>query len=178
MLSTIDLFIILAYFALMIFLGFYMKNRAKKSKDAYLMAGKSLPWYALGLSDASDMFDISGTMLLTIMAFLYGFKSVWIPWMWPVFNQIFLMVFLSRWLRRSNATTGAEWLKTRFGLTDKGVGQSHKVVVAFALILCIGYMAYAFVGVGEFLQIFLPYERIKDTFPFLNHGEAAFTAGS
>ena len=177
-LSTIDLLIILAYFALMIFLGFYMKNRAKKSKDAYLMAGKSLPWYALGLSDASDMFDISGTMLLTSMAFLYGFKSVWIPWMWPVFNQIFLMVFLSRWLRRSNATTGAEWLKTRFGLTDRGVGQSHKVVVAFALILCIGYMAYAFVGVGEFLQIFLPYERIKDAFPFLNHGEAAFAVGS
>ena len=92
-LSTIDLLIILAYFALMVFLGFYMKNRAKKSKDAYLMAGKSLPWYALGLSDASDMFDISGTMLLVSMAFLYGFKSVWIPWMWPIFNQIFLMVF-------------------------------------------------------------------------------------
>ena len=177
-LSTIDLLIILAYFALMVFLGFYMKNRAKKSKDAYLMAGKSLPWYALGLSDASDMFDISGTMLLTSMAFLYGFKSVFIPWMWPIFNQIFLMVFLSRWLRRSNATTGAEWLKTRFGLTDRGVGQSHKVVVAFALILCIGYMAYAFVGVGEFLQIFIPYERIKDALPFLNHGEAAFAAGS
>ena len=155
-----------------------MKNRANKSKDAYLMGGKVLPWYALGLSDASDMFDIRGTMLLVSMAFLYGFKSVWIPWMWPIFNQIFLMVFLSRWLRRSNATTGAEWLKTRFGLTDKGVGQSHKVVVAFALILCIGYMAYAFVGVGEFLQIFLPYERIKNVLPFLNNGEASFLAGS
>ena len=178
LLSTIDLLIIIAYFALMIFLGFYMKNRANKSKDAYLMGGKTLPWYALGLSDASDMFDISGTMLLVSMAFLYGFKSVWIPWMWPIFNQIFLMVFLSRWLRRSNATTGAEWLKTRFGLTDKGVGQSHKVVVAFALILCIGYMAYAFVGVGEFLQIFIPYERIKNALPFLNHGEAAFITGS
>ena len=177
-LSTIDLLIILAYFALMVFLGFYMKNRAKKSKDAYLMGGKSLPWYALGLSDASDMFDISGTMLLVSMAFLYGFKSVWIPWAWPIFNQIFLMVFLSRWLRRSNATTGAEWLKTRFGLTDRGVGQSHKVVVAFALILCIGYMAYAFVGVGEFLQIFIPYERIKGIFPFLSHGENAFAFDS
>jgi len=142
------------------------------------MAGKSLPWYALGLSDASDMFDISGTMLLVSMAFLYGFKSVWIPWMWPVFNQIFLMVFLSRWLRRSNATTGAEWLKTRFGLTDNGVENGHKVVVAFALILCIGYMAYAFVGVGEFLQIFLPYERVKGVLPFLSHGEDAFAVGS
>ena len=132
----------------------------------------------LGLSDASDMFDISGTMLLVSMAFLYGFKSVFIPWMWPVFNQIFLMVFLSRWLRRSNATTGAEWLQTRFGMSDAGVKNSHKVVVAFALILCIGYMAYAFVGVGEFLQIFLPYERINSFFPFLSHGESAFTPGS
>ena len=178
MLSTLDLLIIAAYFALMIVLGLYMRNQAKKSKDAYLMGGKTLPWYMLGLSDASDMFDISGTMLLVSMAFLYGFKSVFIPWMWPVFNQIFLMVFLSRWLRRSNATTGAEWLSTRFGLNDKGVRQSHLVVVAFALILCVGYMAYAFVGVGEFLQIFLPYERVKDALPFLSHGEAAYAVGS
>lgn len=173
-LSTIDLTIIVAYFAMMVGLGFYMKNKAKRSKDAYLMGGKSLPWYMLGLSDASDMFDISGTMLLVSMAFLYGFKSVWIPWMWPVFNQIFLMVFLSRWLRRSNATTGAEWLTTRFGMTDRGVNQSHIIVVVFALVLCVGYMAYAFVGVGEFLQIFLPYERVKDVFPFLSHGESLF----
>lgn len=178
MLSTLDLLIIAAYFALMIALGLYMRNQAKKSKDAYLMGGKTLPWYMLGLSDASDMFDISGTMLLVSMAFLYGFKSVFIPWMWPVFNQIFLMVFLSRWLRRSNATTGAEWLGTRFGLNDKGVRQSHLVVVFFALILCIGYMAYAFVGVGEFLQIFLPYERIRDVLPFLSAGEGAYGLGT
>ncbi len=178
LLSTIDLVIILFYFLMMIMLGYYMRNQARKSKDAYLMGGKTLPWYMLGLSDASDMFDISGTMLLVSMAFLYGFKSVWIPWMWPVFNQIFLMVFLSRWLRRSNATTGAEWLGTRFGLQDKGVNQSHIIVVIFALLLCIGYMAYAFVGVGEFLQIFLPYERVKDIFPFLSHGESAFAPDS
>lgn len=178
MLSTLDLLIIAAYFALMIALGLYMRNQAKKSKDAYLMGGKTLPWYMLGLSDASDMFDISGTMLLVSMAFLYGFKSVFIPWMWPVFNQIFLMVFLSRWLRRSNATTGAEWLGTRFGLNDKGVRQSHLVVVFFALILCIGYMAYAFVGVGEFLQIFLPYERVREVLPFLSAGEGAYGLGT
>ncbi|MEE1899209.1 sodium:solute symporter family protein [Flavobacterium rakeshii] len=155
-----------------------MKNRAKRSKDSYLMGGKKLPWYMLGLSDASDMFDISGTMLLVSMAFLYGFKSVWIPWMWPVFNQVFLMVFLSKWLRRSNATTGAEWLGTRFGLSDKGVKQSHAVVVVFALMLCVGYMAYAFVGVGEFLEIFIPYESVKEVFPFLDQHVDAFQVGT
>jgi Na+/proline symporter len=50
-LSVIDLSIIHAYFALMVCIGLYMKNQAKKSKDAYLMGGKALPWYMLGLSD-------------------------------------------------------------------------------------------------------------------------------
>lgn len=177
-LTTIDLTIIALYFVMMIIIGIVMKNRAKRSKDSYLLGGKKLPWYMLGLSDASDMFDISGTMLLVSMAFLYGFKSVWIPWMWPVFNQVFLMVFLSKWLRRSNATTGAEWLGTRFGLTDKGVKQSHAIVVVFALMLCIGYMAYAFVGVGEFLEIFIPYESIKEVVPFLDQNLEQYTAGS
>lgn len=177
-LTTIDLTIIALYFVMMIVIGIVMKNRAKRSKDSYLMGGKKLPWYMLGLSDASDMFDISGTMLLVSMAFLYGFKSVWIPWMWPVFNQVFLMVFLSKWLRRSNATTGAEWLGTRFGFTDKGVKQSHAIVVVFALMLCIGYMAYAFVGVGEFLEIFIPYETIKGAIPFLDQNVEQFTTGT
>ncbi len=177
-LSNIDLIIIAMYFIMMIVIGLVMKNKAKKSKDNYLMGGKKLPWYMLGLSDASDMFDISGTMLLVSMAFLYGFKSIWIPWMWPVFNQVFLMVFLSKWLRRSNATTGAEWLGTRFGLSDKGVKQSHAIVVVFALMLCIGYMAYAFVGVGEFLEIFIPYETIKEVVPFLDVHMENLTVGS
>jgi len=177
-LTAIDLTIIALYFIMMIVIGIIMKNRAKRSKDSYLLGGKKLPWYMLGLSDASDMFDISGTMLLVSMAFLYGFKSVWIPWMWPVFNQVFLMVFLSKWLRRSNATTGAEWLGTRFGLTDKGVKQSHAIVVVFALMLCIGYMAYAFVGVGEFLEIFIPYESIKEVVPFLDQNLEQYLPGT
>jgi hypothetical protein len=52
-----------------------------------------MPWYVLGISNASGMFDISGTMLLVYWMFVYGLKSVWIPWLWPTFNQVFLMVY-------------------------------------------------------------------------------------
>ena len=70
-----------------------------------------LPWYFLGVSNASGMFDIAGTMWLVYLLFIYGMKSVWIPWLWPVFNQVFLMVYLSAWLRRSSVMTGAEWIR-------------------------------------------------------------------
>jgi solute:Na+ symporter, SSS family len=165
-LSTIDIAIVLLYLASMLMIGWYFKKKAKQSKESYLMGGKSLPWYMLGLSDASDMFDISGTMWMVALCFVYGLKSIWVPWLWPVFNQVFMMMFLSTWLRRSNANTGAEWLQTRFGKAGAGVKGSHAIVIAFALISCLGFLAYGFIGLGKFMEIFIPWELVKDYIPF------------
>lgn len=161
-----DLAIIVAYLITMVVIGWVLRKKARQNKLNYLMGGKSLPWYLLGLSDASDMFDISGTMWMVSLCFVYGLKSIWIPWLWPVFNQVFMMMYLSRWLRRSNAITGAEWLTTRFGRSGPCVRWSHNIVVAFALLSCLGFMAYGFVGLGKFMQIFIPWESIKRFVPF------------
>lgn len=130
------------------------------------MGGKKLPWYLLGLSDASDMFDISGTMWMVALCFVYGMKSIWIPWLWPVFNQVFNMMYLSKWLRRSNADTGAAWLATRFGISGPGVKASHAIVVAFAIIGCLGFLAYGFIGLGKFIEIFVPWNVVAPYIPF------------
>jgi SSS family solute:Na+ symporter len=161
-----DILILAAYLITMVSIGWLLRKKAAKNKESYLLGGKSLPWYMLGLSDASDMFDISGTMWMVSLCFVYGMKSIWIPWLWPVFNQVFMMMYLSRWVRRSNATTGAEWLATRFGKNGIGVKSSHNVVVAFALLSCLGFMAYGFVGLGKFMQIFIPWESIQHFIPF------------
>jgi len=164
-LTLIDILIICAYLASTIVIGLVLKKRAQQDKTAYMLGGNKLPWYMLGLSNASGMFDISGTMWLVTLAFVYGLKSIWIPWLWPVFNQVFLMVFLSIWLRRSNATTGAEWIGTRFG-TGKEGNLSHGVVVVFALISCLGFLTYGFIGLGKFVEIFIPWEVVSPYIPF------------
>jgi solute:Na+ symporter, SSS family len=161
-----DILILAAYLITMVVIGLVLRKKAGRSKENYLLGGKSLPWYMLGLSDASDMFDISGTMWMVSLCFVYGMKSIWIPWLWPVFNQVFMMMYLSRWVRRSNATTGAEWLSTRFGNMGTGVKASHNIVVAFALLSCLGFMAYGFVGLGKFMQIFIPWEIVQPYVPF------------
>lgn len=164
-LNLIDIIIIFAYLISTVVIGLVLKKAAQKSKSNYLLGGNKLPWYMLGLSNASGMFDISGTMWLVTLLFVYGLKSIWIPWLWPVFNQVFLMVFLSIWLRRSKVTTGAEWINTRFGRSlDSSL--SHGVVVVFALILCLGYLAYGFIGLGKFVMIFIPWDIVQPHIPF------------
>ena len=106
-LHALDIAIIVGYFLTVILIGLWVSRRGAKDMDSYFLGGKTLPWYLLGVSDASGMFDISGTMWLVYILFLYGLKSIWLPWVWPTFNQIFLMMFMSAWLRRSNVLTGA-----------------------------------------------------------------------
>lgn len=164
-LSTIDILIIVAYLLGMIGIGLFLKKRAAKNINSYFLGGNTLPWYALGLSNASGMFDISGTMWMVTLMFVYGVKSMWIPWLWPVFNQIFMMVYLSIWLRRSNVLTGAEWIRTRFG-NGKGASMSHIIVIVFAIISALGFLSYGFIGIGKFVEIFLPWEAISPYMPF------------
>ena len=103
------------------------------------------------------MFDITGTMWFVSILFIYGLKGAWLPWIWPIWNQVFLMVFLATWLRRSKVMTGAEWLKTRFG-EDRGGRLSHLIIVVFAIVSVIGFIAYTFAGIGKFATSFFPWD--------------------
>ncbi len=160
-LHWVDLVIIATYMGATIGIGFWISKLASRSIQNYFLGGNTIPWYMLGLSNASGMFDISGTMWMVYLLFIYGLKSVWIPWLWPVFNQIFLMVFLSIWLRRSAVMTGAEWITFRFG-TSKGANMAHVIVVLFAILNVIGFLAYGFIGIGKFAATFLPWELSAD----------------
>lgn len=156
-LSLLDRAIIVGYLVVTVAIGFWISKRASKSIQTYFLGGNSIPWYMLGLSNASGMFDISGTMWMVYLLFVYGAKSIWIPWLWPVFNQVFMMAFLSIWLRRSGVMTGAEWIRFRFG-DNRGAQLAHLVVVVFALVNVIGFLAYGFIGIGKSAATFLPWD--------------------
>lgn len=162
-LSFIDIAIVLAYILGTLAVGFWVSQKASKNMRSYFLGGNSLSWRMLGLSNASGMFDISGTMWLVYLLFIYGLSSIYIPWLWPVFNQIFMMVFLSAWLRRSGVLTGAEFITFRFG-NSLGAKLSHLVVVVFALINVVAFIAYGFIGIGKFAAVFLPWQFSADPY--------------
>ena len=159
---SIDILIISFYIILTVAVGIWVSKRASKGLDSYFLGGKSIKWYYLGLSNGSGMFDVSGTAWMVGILFLYGVKSFMFMWLWPIWNQIFIMMFLAVWIRRSNIMTGSEWILTRFG--DKRAGRaSHLIVAAFAIIAAIGFIAYFFEGVGKFMTIILPWDLTLQT---------------
>ncbi len=170
--NWIDLTIILVYFAAMILIGVAVMKRASKNMDAYFLAGNALPWWVLGVSNASAMWDITGTMWLVYNLFVYGMKGTWLPWLWPTFNQVILMVYLASWVRRSGVLTGAEWITTRFG-AGRGGELSRIIIVIFALVSVVGFIAYDFQGMGKFSKTFLPWDLSANTYAAIVMGITA-----
>ena len=165
-LHAIDISIIIVYMLGMVAAGFAVERRARGGITNYFLGGHAMPWWILSMSNAASMFDVSGTMWLVSLLYVYGLKSVFIPWLWPVFNQIFLMVYLSSWLRRSKATTGAEWITLRFG-GDRGAEASRISVVIFALVSVVAFTGYAFVGIAKFSAAYLPNVLSPNTYALI-----------
>jgi len=165
-LTSLDVAVLIIYFVAMIGVGVYVTRRASRNLDSYFLGGKTMPWWLLGVSNASAMWDITGTMWFVYILYAYGMKAVFLPWVWPIFNQIFDAVYLSKWIRRSNARTGAEWITTRFGEGSSGE-LSRGIIVLFALISVVSFIGYEFQGIGKFCKVFLPWDLSPNTYAIL-----------
>lgn len=159
----VDLLIIVAYLVLMIVVGVWVTRKASHSAETYFLAGKSLPWWIIGVAHGSSGIDITGTMWFVTMLFVYGVKATWLLWVWPLFNVIFRMMYLGTWVRRSNVLTGAEWMRTRFG-NSVGAELAYLSVVLYALVSVVGFLSYAFRGIGKFTKPFLGWDYPDTTY--------------
>ncbi len=162
----LDLTIIILYLILMSLVGWWVAKKASRSAESYFLAGKSLPWWVIGVAHGSSGVDITGTMWFVMMFFIYGVKGVWLLWVWPLFNVIFRMMYLGTWVRRSNVLTGAEWMRTRFGFS-RGAELAYLSVVVYALVHVVGFLCYAFRGIAEFTKPFFPWD-----YPYEVYGTA------
>jgi Na+/proline symporter len=156
---ALDITIIVLYFLLMIAVGWVVAKMAARNPESYFLAGKSLPWWMIGIAHGSSGIDISGTMWFVMVLFVYGVKGVWLLWVWPLFNVIFRMAYLGTWVRRSNVLTGAEWMYTRFG-RNRGSELAYISVVVYAIVSVVGFLSMAYIGIGKFTASFIPLEAL------------------
>ncbi|MCX7971005.1 MAG: sodium:solute symporter, partial [Negativicutes bacterium] len=155
-----DYAVILAYLVILLIIGFYLRARASRSLDDYFLAGRSLPWWALGISGMASWLDLTGTMLVTSLLFVMGPKGLLLEFRGGAcLVLVFLMVYIGKWQRRSRLMTNAEWMIFRFGDGFGGTFARLSAVLA-AIVGTVGMLAYAIKGVGLFLSMFLPYTPI------------------
>ena len=155
-LGTLDYAIFLAYFAVLIGIGLYLRRRASEGLESYFLADKKLPWWMLGVTGMGWSLDVAGTMLIISLIYLLGPRGLFIEFRGGAnLSLIFMMIWTGKWHRRSNCMTGAEWMSFRFG---EGLGGNF-ARISFAvsqLIFAVGMLGYMVKGVGLFASMFIP----------------------
>lgn len=155
-LSVLDQIIVVLYLAAIMGIGFAMKRKAAKGMSSYFLGGRQLPWWALAMSGSSSYFDITGTMWIVSTFIVLGLKGMWVHWLWGFPITAFYLAYMGRWIRSSDAMTGAEWMKTRFG--DGKAGDIARLsYTLFAILTITALLGYGAIGMGKFGSIFLPF---------------------
>src|SRR6476620_2254195 len=155
-LSAIDQIIVVLYLATIMAIGFAMKRKAAKGMSSYFLGGRQLPWWALAMSGSSSYFDITGTMWIVSTFIALGLKGMWVHWLWGFPITAFYLAYMGKWIRRSDAMTGAEWMKTRFG-SGKSGDIARLSYTLFAVLTITALLGYGAIGMGKFGSIFLPF---------------------
>ncbi|MCF6286004.1 MAG: sodium:solute symporter, partial [Candidatus Hydrogenedentes bacterium] len=159
-LSGLDYAIIVIYFCALVGLGLYLKGRASASLEDYLVGGRQLPWWAIGMSGMASFLDIAGTMIITSFLFMLGPRGLFVEFRGgAVLVLVFMMLWAGKWHRRSNCLTSAEWMIFRFGDGPGGRFAEFIRVVA-GIVMTVGMLAYLIKAVGLFLSMFLPFSPL------------------
>ncbi len=155
-LNNFDYAVIGFYLLALLAIGWVLKRRASGSLEEYIVAGRRMPWWALGFSGMASMLDMAGTAIIVAFLFLIGPRGLFIEFRGGACLILaMMMLWMGKWHRRSGCLTAADWMVFRFG-TGFGGQFARLAAVLAAVLSTIGMLAMLVFGAGQFLSIFLP----------------------
>ncbi|MEP0264914.1 sodium:solute symporter family protein [Dokdonia sp.] len=113
-LSTLDLVIIIALFAIILSVGVYVGRTSGKDTAQYFLSGRSMPWWLLGLSMVATTFSTDTPNLVTDIVRTNGVSGNWVWWAFLVTGLLTVFVYAKLW-RKSEVNTDIEFYELRYG---------------------------------------------------------------
>ena len=113
-LATIDIVIILFFFALTLGIGIYVSRTSGKNTSEYFLSGRSMPWWLLGMSMVATTFSTDTPNLVTDIVRQNGVSGNWVWLVFLVTGMLTVFVYAKLW-RKSNVTTDIEFYELRYG---------------------------------------------------------------
>lgn len=155
--KPIDYLIVVLYLGITVLVGLWASRKAARSTDDYFLAGRSFPWWMLGISGMATFIDMSATASVSGWFYMMGIKGYWFMFNGHIALFLsFTMIYGAKWVRRSGCATTGEWMITRFG--PGRAGRAAQVVTAvFAVLVGVAMMPFFWIGAGKTLVGFFPF---------------------
>jgi solute:Na+ symporter, SSS family len=144
-LSTVDIVIVVFYFALVLSIGWYLKGRANTGED-FFMAGREMTAWVAGLSFLSANLGALELMGWAGSAYQYGIMATNAYWIGAIPAMLFLALVMMPFYYISKTHSVPGYLKLRFGEPSRALSA---VSFAFMTVLMSGVNMFAMAKVMQ-----------------------------
>lgn len=151
----LDLFIVLAFVAYAITVGFRARRVASKNLTEYFLAGRTIRGWRAGVSMAATQFAADTPLLVTGLIATAGVFALWRLWIYGLAFLLLAFVLAGLW-RRARVLTDAEFTEVRY---SGGSVLGLRILKAFyygTVFNCI-VMAWVLFAAVRIAEIFLPW---------------------
>jgi solute:Na+ symporter, SSS family len=138
-LAPIDIVIVAFYFALVLAIGFYLKEKANTGED-FFMAGREMTAWVAGLSFLSANLGALELMGWAAAAYQYGILATHWYWIGAIPAMLFLALVMMPFYYISKTHSVPGYLKLRFGEPSRALAA---VSFAFMTVLMSGINMYS-----------------------------------
>ncbi|HEX3118724.1 MAG TPA: sodium:solute symporter family protein [Candidatus Acidoferrum sp.] len=150
-LSSVDVVIIIFYFALVLGIGFYLRGQANTAED-FFMAGREMTAWVAGLSFLSANLGALELMGWAGSAYQYGILATHWYWIGAIPAMLFLALVMMPFYYISKTHSVPGYLKLRFGESSRALSA---ISFAFMTVLMSGVNMFA---MAKVMQIVLGWD--------------------
>ena len=111
--ETIDWLIIAIYFLVALAIGIWASKKAGSDTQSFFLAGRSMPWWLLGISMVATTFSTDTPNLVTDLVRQKGVSGNWAWWAFLLTGMLTVFIYAKLW-RRSNVLTDIEFYELRY----------------------------------------------------------------
>ena len=179
MLSTLDWSLILGYIAFALLVGALTSRSASMSLASYFVAGRSLPWWWIGISMVATTFASDTPLVVAGIVAKRGISGNWFWWAWVIGNVGVAVFFAPLW-RRAGVVTDAELIELRYGRGPGAFLRGFKAIYS-SLIVNLIVLGWVFRAMAKIAEPFLRWEEVLPAGLWAaieGNWPAAFTMGS
>ena len=160
-LSFLDISIIIGFFSITLFIGFYVSKKSSSSSSEYFLSGRNMPWWLLGTSMVATTFSADTPNLVANIVREDGVSGNWVWWAFLITGMMTVFFYARLW-RRSEVLTDLEFYELRYSGKEATFLRAFRALYlgVFFNVMIMATVCLAGIKIGGILLGLSPFECV------------------
>jgi SSS family solute:Na+ symporter len=160
-LAWIDWLSIILFFVFSLVIGLAVTRKSSSSSAEYFTAGKSMPWWLLGVSMVATTFSTDTPNLVTDIVRTHGVGGNWLWWAYLLTGMLTVFVYAQLW-QRAGVLTDVEFYEVRYSGRSASFLRGFRAVYLglFFNVIVMASCSLAAIKIGRIMLNLEPMETI------------------